>query len=77
MKSKKMKQPKLKNKGYALMYDRASIPPYATWSDIVKCIKEDNVIFYDGKLGSKPQVINLGGDKNKVIIRAEYIDVSI
>jgi|694.fasta_scaffold00323_56 hypothetical protein len=65
-----------KEKGWILGYDVKSLPGSKTMKEISKDALEKGIIEWDSsKGGCKPQVVNLGGDKNIHFKNCEIVDV--
>lgn len=67
---------KNKERGWVYVYDSKSLPCNKKLKDIAKDVLEKGVIEWDSsKGGNKPQITNLGGDKNEHIRDCEIIDI--
>jgi len=66
---------KSRAKGYLLVYDRCQKPSWLTMKEVAD-IARKGYILYDSSTGAgEPQVIHLGGNKNKGILKSKFIDV--
>jgi len=65
-------------KGWILIYPITQLPNRMTIEDVYNKIKKENKCYYDGTKGrnDKPRLINLGGNKNKKLLKTIFIDVS-
>lgn len=63
-----------KKRGLVYTYDRSSLPASLTMRFVLKLCKDEGILLYDSKLGSAPQLIDLGGGQH--LKNVKIIDIN-